>query len=43
MLDNFMFGNKVGFKKAKNPSKKKLNGKYAVLEPLNINKHSKDL
>ena len=38
-----MFGNKVNFKKAKTPSKKILNGKYAILEPLNINKHSKDL
>jgi len=43
MLDNFMFGNKVSFKKAKIPSKKNLNGKYTVLEPININKHSKDL
>jgi len=43
MLDNFMFGNKVNFKKAKIPSKKILNGKYVVLEPININKHSKDL
>ena len=38
-----MFGNKVNFKKAKIHSKKILNGKYAILEPLNINKHSKDL
>ena len=43
MLDNFMFGNKVNFKKAKIPSKKILNGKYAILEPININKHSKNL
>ena len=43
MLDNFMFGNKVSFKKAKIPSKKNLNGKYVALEPININKHSKDL
>jgi len=38
-----MFGNKVNFKKAKIPSKKILNGKYAILEPININIHSKDL
>ena len=38
-----MLGNKVNFKKAKIPSKKKLNGKHVVLEPININKHSKDL
>ena len=38
-----MFGNKVNFKKAKLPSKKKLIGKYSILEPININKHLKDL
>ena len=38
-----MLGNKVNFKKAKIPSKKNLNGKYVALEPININKHSKDL
>ena len=38
-----MLGNKVNFKKAKIPLKKKLNGKYVALEPININKHSKDL
>jgi len=38
-----MFGNKVNFKKAKTPSKKNLVGKYVVLEPININKHSKGL
>jgi len=38
-----MFGNKVNFKKAKIPSKKFLNCKYVVLEPINISKHSKDL
>ena len=38
-----MFGNKVNFKKAKIPSKKNLVGKYTVLEPIKINKHSKDL
>ena len=43
MLDNFTFGNKVNFKKAKKPSKNFLNGKYVILEPININKHSKDL
>ena len=38
-----MFGNKVNFKKAKIPSRKNLVGKYTVLEPIKINKHSKDL
>jgi len=38
-----MLGDKVNFKKAKIPSKKILNGKYAILEPININKHSKNL
>ena len=38
-----MLGNKVNFKKAKIPSKIFLNNKYVVLEPININKHSKDL
>ena len=33
----------TNFKKAKIPSKKNLNGKYVALEPININKHSKDL
>ena len=38
-----MLGNKVNFKKAKIPSKKFLKGRYVLLEPININKHSKDL
>ena len=38
-----MLGKKIKFKKAKTPSKTKLNGKYAVLEPININKHTEDL
>ena len=38
-----MLGIKVNFKKAKIPSKKILNGKYVTLEPININKYSKDL
>ena len=38
-----MFSNKVNFKKAKIPSKKKKNGRYCFLEPVNIKKHSKDL
>ena len=37
-----MLGNKVNFKKAKIPSKKFLTSKHVVLEPININKHSKD-
>jgi len=38
-----MLGSKVNFKKAKTPLKKKLRGEYVFLEPLNINKHSKNL
>ena len=38
-----MLGKKIKFKKAKTPSKTILNGKYVVLEPINIKKHSKDL
>ena len=38
-----MLGNKVNFKKTKIPSKKILKGKYVLLEPINISKHSKDL
>ena len=38
-----MLGNKVNFIKAKTPSKKILKGKYVALEPININKHFKDL
>ena len=38
-----MLGKKVQFKKAKLPSKKNLNSKYVTLEPININKHAKDL
>ena len=33
----------VNFKKAKLPSKRQLIGKYSILEPININKHLKDL
>jgi len=33
----------VKFKKAKLPSKKKLIGKYCLLEPINVKRHSKDL
>tara|TARA_B100001013_G_scaffold80645_1_gene43583 strand:- start:28 stop:696 length:669 start_codon:yes stop_codon:yes gene_type:complete len=36
-------GYSVNFKKAKPPSKKKLIGQYSILEPININKHLKDL
>ena len=38
-----MLGYKVNFKKAKLPSKKILRGKYVALEPIDINRHSKDL
>ena len=36
-------GYSVNFKSAKLPSKKKLVGKYSILEPVNTNKHLKDL
>ena len=36
-------GYSVNFKKAKLPSKKKIIGKYSILEPININKHLKNL
>ena len=36
-------GYPVKFKKAKLPSKKKIIGKYCFLEPVNVQKHSKDL
>ena len=38
-----MLGPKVCFKKSKLPSKQILKGNYVILEPLKINKHSKDL
>ncbi len=38
-----MLGYKVNFKKAKLPSKKTLRGNYVALEPIDINRHSKDL
>jgi len=38
-----MLGKKVNFKKAKTPSKKNLKGKYVILEPINVYKHSKNL
>jgi len=38
-----MLGPKVHFKKSKLPSRRNLKGKYVVLEPLKINKHSKNL
>jgi len=36
-------GYPVKFKKAKLPAKKKIIGKYCFLEPVNVQKHSKDL
>ena len=38
-----MLGKKVQFKKAKLPTKNIIKGKYVMLEPININKHAKDL
>ena len=43
MTIKYKLGAPIKFKKAKIPSKKNLNGKYVVLEPININKHSKGL
>ena len=43
MRKKLKMGFSVNFKKAKIPSKKILNGNYVALEPININKHSKDL
>jgi len=43
MRKKLKMGFSVNFKKAKIPSKKILNGKYVTLEPININKHYKDL
>ena len=42
-MSKFNLGPKVKFKKVKLPSKKKLVGKYTILEPLNVKKHSKEL
>jgi RimJ/RimL family protein N-acetyltransferase len=38
-----MLGAKVHFKNSKSPLKKQIKGKYVILEPLKISKHSKDL
>jgi len=38
-----MLGPKVHFKKYKLPSRKNLKCRYVILEPLKINKHSRDL
>ena len=38
-----MLGKKVQFKKVKLPTKNIINGKYVLLEPININKHAKKL
>jgi len=38
-----MLGFKINFKRSKLPSKKNLVGKYVILEPLKINRHSKNL
>jgi RimJ/RimL family protein N-acetyltransferase len=38
-----MLGPKVYFKNSKLPSNKKLRGKYVILEPFKISKHSRDL
>ena len=38
-----MLDKKIKFKKAKLPSKINLKSKHVVLEPININKHAKDL
>ena len=38
-----LVGEKVNFKKAKLPFKKKLLGQYVILEPLSVQKHAEDL
>ena len=43
MNKSIKLGFSVNFKKAKIPSKKILDGKYVSLEPIKINKHSRDL
>ena len=43
MNKSIKLGFLVNFKKAKIPSKKILDGKYVALEPIKINKHSRDL
>ena len=43
MNKSLKIGFSVNFKKAKLPSKKKLIGEYSILEPINVNKHLKDL
>ena len=42
-MKKYRIGFPVKFKKAKYPIKKKLVGKYCVLEPVNVKKHAKDL
>jgi RimJ/RimL family protein N-acetyltransferase len=42
-MKKYKIGFPVKFKTAKNPTKKKLVGKYCVLEPINVKKHAKDL
>ena len=42
-MKKYKIGFPVKFKKAKYPTKKKLVGKYCVLEPVNVKKHAKDL
>ena len=42
-MKKYKIGFPVKFKIAKYPTKKKLVGKYCVLEPVNVKKHAKDL
>ena len=42
-MRKYKIGFPVKFKKAKYPSKRKLIGKYCVLEPVNVKKHAEDL
>ena len=37
------FGHLVNFKKAKLPTKQRLVGKYSILEPIDVKKHTEDL
>jgi len=43
MIIKQKIGKRVKFKKAKFPLNKKIVGRYSYLEPLKVNKHSKDL
>ena len=43
MSKKLKFGFSIRFKKAKLPTKKRLIGKYSILEPIDVKKHAEDL